>query len=297
MHARSWFSVCSNSSFALPTAKFDSRRLRPSASISSMNTTHGAIFPALSKSCLTRAAPRPTNISTNSEPEQEMKGRSAACASARANSVLPVPGGPTNNTPRGGRAPTARYRFADSCDDNATSSATSRFAASMPATLSKVTTSLSTRGSCFRLLPTLPMPPPVICLATRPSAVKYPIAINQTTADAGDARGRARLHSTPLRSIFDAKDPGTSAGTVYLRMPFIKKSYLEEDTRTSLIAPFRSIDRKNWLHGTSSTASNSALLRADAARAFRVNTAKSKMAAKLHTFLPRSVRAKARALR
>ena len=70
-------------------------------------------------------------------------------------------------------------------------------------------------------------------------------AINQTTADAGDARGRARRHVTPLLSIFEARDPGTSAGTVYLRMPFIKKSYLEEDTSTSLTMPFLSMDRKN----------------------------------------------------
>jgi hypothetical protein len=71
------------------------------------------------------------------------------------------------------------------------------------------------------------------------------MAINQTTADAGEALGRALLHSTPLRSILDARDPGTSAGTVYLRMPFIIKSYLEDDTSTSLIAPFLSMDRKN----------------------------------------------------
>ena len=49
----------------------------------------------------TRAAPTPTNISTKSEPEMLKNGTRASPATARASSVLPVPGGPTNNTPFG----------------------------------------------------------------------------------------------------------------------------------------------------------------------------------------------------
>ena len=39
-------------------------------------------------------APTPTNISTKSEPEIEKNGTPASPATARASSVLPVPGGP-----------------------------------------------------------------------------------------------------------------------------------------------------------------------------------------------------------
>jgi hypothetical protein len=39
-------------------------------------------------------APTPTNISTKSEPEMEKNGTPASPATARASSVLPVPGGP-----------------------------------------------------------------------------------------------------------------------------------------------------------------------------------------------------------
>ena len=79
--------------------------LRPRASIPSMKTMHGAAFRACSKRSRTRAAPRPTNISTNSEPEREKNGTPASPATARASSVLPVPGGPTRSTPLGIRAP------------------------------------------------------------------------------------------------------------------------------------------------------------------------------------------------
>ena len=52
-------------------------------------------------------APTPTNISTKSEPEIEKNGTPASPATARASSVLPVPGGPYSNTPFGIRAPNA----------------------------------------------------------------------------------------------------------------------------------------------------------------------------------------------
>ena len=58
----------------------------------------------------TRAAPTPTNNSTKLEPATEKNGTSASPATARAMSVLPVPGGPIMSTPRGGVAPARRYR-------------------------------------------------------------------------------------------------------------------------------------------------------------------------------------------
>ena len=50
-------------------------------------TMHGAFFLASPKSERMRAAPTPTNISTNSEPDAEMNGTPASPATARARSV------------------------------------------------------------------------------------------------------------------------------------------------------------------------------------------------------------------
>ena len=66
-----------------------------------MKTMQGARCLACSNRSRTRAAPTPTNISTNSEPEIEKNGTPASPATARARSVLPVPGGPTSRTPLG----------------------------------------------------------------------------------------------------------------------------------------------------------------------------------------------------
>ena len=80
-------------------------RTRPSASSSSMKMIAGARCRACSNRSRTRAAPTPTNSSTNSEPLIEKNGTPASPATARASSVLPVPGGPTSSTPFGARAP------------------------------------------------------------------------------------------------------------------------------------------------------------------------------------------------
>jgi hypothetical protein len=58
-------------------------------------------------------APTPTNISTKSEPEIVKNGTLASPATARAVSVLPVPGGPTSRTPRG-ILPPSRWNFCGS---------------------------------------------------------------------------------------------------------------------------------------------------------------------------------------
>ena len=82
-------------------------RVLPMASSSSMKTMQGAFSLACSNRSRTRAAPTPTNISTNSEPVMEKNGTPASPATARASSVLPVPGGPTSSTPLGMRPPSA----------------------------------------------------------------------------------------------------------------------------------------------------------------------------------------------
>src|SRR3982074_451158 len=80
-------------------------RARPSASSSSIKMMAGAVWGACWNRARTRAAPTPTNISTNSEPEIEKNGTFASPATALANSVLPVPGGPPSHTPFCMRAP------------------------------------------------------------------------------------------------------------------------------------------------------------------------------------------------
>jgi hypothetical protein len=69
-------------------------RWRPTASISSMKMMQGEFCLACSNRSRTREAPTPTNISTKSDPEMEKNGTPASPATARASSVLPVPGGP-----------------------------------------------------------------------------------------------------------------------------------------------------------------------------------------------------------
>src|SRR5437868_12719455 len=66
-----------------------------------MNTMQGAFFFPCSNRSRTRDAPTPTNISTKSEPLMEKNGTFASPATARARSVLPVPGGPMRSTPFG----------------------------------------------------------------------------------------------------------------------------------------------------------------------------------------------------
>ena len=106
------------------------------ASISSMKMMQGAFSFACLNRSRTRAAPTPTNISTKSEPERLKNGTPASPATAFASSVLPVPGGPTRSTPFGSLPPSLVNRFGYL--RNSTTSSTSSFASSSPATSLKV---------------------------------------------------------------------------------------------------------------------------------------------------------------
>ena len=66
-----------------------------------MKTIAGAAARAFWNRSRTRAAPTPTIASMNSEAEMEKKGTAASPATARASSVLPVPGAPMSRTPFG----------------------------------------------------------------------------------------------------------------------------------------------------------------------------------------------------
>ena len=63
-----------------------------------------ASFACLNRS-RTRLAPMPTIASMNSDAEMLKNGASASPATARASSVLPVPGRPESRTPFGIRPP------------------------------------------------------------------------------------------------------------------------------------------------------------------------------------------------
>ena len=93
---------------------------------------HGAFSRACLNKSRTRLAPTPTNISTKSEPEILKNGTPASPATARAKSVLPVPGGPTRRTPFGIFPPISVYFFGDF--KKSTTSTSSSFASSTPAT-------------------------------------------------------------------------------------------------------------------------------------------------------------------
>ena len=101
-----------------------------------MKMMQGAWDSAWANRSRTRAAPTPTNISTKSDPERLKKGTWASPATARASSVLPVPGGPMSRTPLGMRPPRAWY-FCGVLRKSTTSHS-SALASSMPATFSKV---------------------------------------------------------------------------------------------------------------------------------------------------------------
>ena len=74
-----------------------------------MKMIAGAAALAWLKRSRTRLAPTPTIASMNSDAAIEKNGTSASPATARARSVLPVPGAPDSSTPRGTRAPRRVY--------------------------------------------------------------------------------------------------------------------------------------------------------------------------------------------
>mmetsp|Transcript_18819 Transcript_18819/g.58550 ORF Transcript_18819/g.58550 Transcript_18819/m.58550 type:complete len:284 (-) Transcript_18819:457-1308(-) len=78
-----------------------SNRAPPNESISSKNRMHAFLLRAIWKSSRTMRAPSPTYFCTSSEPDTRIKVQSVWCATARASSVLPVPGGPNSSTPFG----------------------------------------------------------------------------------------------------------------------------------------------------------------------------------------------------
>ena len=84
-----------------------------------MKMIAGAACLACSNRSRTRLAPTPTTISMNSDADIEKNGTPASPATARASSVLPVPGSPVSSTPLGIVAPSRRIpvRLTEELDD------------------------------------------------------------------------------------------------------------------------------------------------------------------------------------
>ena len=196
--AKSWFNVCSRSSFPPPMAV---SRLFPMASISSINTIQGAICHACLNRSRTRDGPTPTYISTNAEPDKEKKGTFASPATALASNVFPVPGGPTSRAPLGSFAPMPVY-FPGLCRKSTTSCRDS-LASSWPATSWNVTPVSFSTYTLALLFPIPIMPPPFVMLRitrlnTTPSSTSGRITVMKISIIITDAvSGMAWLYSTP----------------------------------------------------------------------------------------------------
>ena len=190
-------------------------RARPIASISSMKTMHGAFSLACLNRSRTLDAPTPTNISTKSEPAIEKNGTSASPATAFANRVLPVPGGPTSKAPFGIFPPSSVYFFG--FFRKSTISFNSTLASARPATSLKVTFIRLFSASFAVDFPTLKMPPgpppPAPALLLKPLNMK-----NQSTRMSS---GKMNQLSMPHMSRFCSITTLTGVLPCSLREVFI----------------------------------------------------------------------------
>mmetsp|Transcript_2182 Transcript_2182/g.5464 ORF Transcript_2182/g.5464 Transcript_2182/m.5464 type:complete len:361 (-) Transcript_2182:51-1133(-) len=134
-------------------------RAEPMLSTSSMKMMDGECSLAITNSSRTMREPSPMYFCTSSLPETRMKVQSVWCATARASSVLPVPGGPTSSAPLGILAPSSWKRLGSL--RNFTNSMISVLASSQPATSLNIILFLLFLLNCATCaLPTLKMPRP-----------------------------------------------------------------------------------------------------------------------------------------
>src|SRR5262245_29301219 len=142
-----------------------------------------------------RAAPTPTNISTNSDPLRLKNGTCASPATARASSVLPVPGGPTSSTPFGIRPPRLVYFLG--VFRNSTISLSSSSASSTPAT-SVNRTFTSSSAYAFARLRANDITPPSAPLIRRRKNPQIATKKSNGTIQATSSSGSQRLAAAPL---------------------------------------------------------------------------------------------------
>ena len=179
-----------------------------------MKMMQGAFFLPCSNRSRTRDAPTPTNISTKSEPLIEKNGTLASPATARASSVLPVPGGPISSTPLGMRPPSF-WNFCGSFRKSMISCSSS-FASSTPATSRKVTFFCADDESFALLLPNDSALLPPLC-TWRMKKTQKPIisrigAQYDSTATQGEPVGSFASTMT-LRSMSRLARPSYCGGT------------------------------------------------------------------------------------
>ena len=169
-------------------------RALPSASSSSMKMMQGALALACTNRSRTRAAPRPTNISTNSDPLRLKNGTPLSPATALARSVLPVPGGPTSRMPRGILPPT-RVKRSGSLR-NSMISTSSCLDSSTPATSLKRT---PTSFSMYILALFLPSDMKPGCWPCMRFIMKYQIPTKRKIGTTQESRSRMKVDSiSPL---------------------------------------------------------------------------------------------------
>ncbi len=167
---------------------------------------------ACSNRSRTREAPTPTNISTKSDPEIEKNGTPASPATARASSVLPVPGGPYSSTPVGMRAPSA-WNFLG-FSRNSLISCSSSTASSTPATSRKVIFGESADSRLARDLPKdITFEPPPWIWLSRKIQMKTKIRIGSTVTSSD--RITLLLLASTLNLTFAASSFLKSSGAAW----------------------------------------------------------------------------------
>ena len=186
-----------------------------------MNTMQGAFFFPCSKRSRTRDAPTPTNISTKSDPLIEKNGTLASPATARASSVLPVPGEPISRTPFGMRPPSF-WNFCGSLR-NSMISCSSSFASSTPATSLNVTFFWADEESFALLLPNDSALLPPLCI-WRMKKIQNPMrsrigAHGYSSVAHGLAVGSLAFMRTPLSHSLFAR-PSNCAGACVWNVSF-----------------------------------------------------------------------------
>ncbi len=178
-----------------------------------MKMIAGAASLACLKRSRTREAPMPTIASTNSDALMLKNGTPASPATARASSVLPVPGRPASSTPRGIRPPS--FWYFSGFLRKSTTSVSSPLASSMPATSLKVTfvSSPSTRRARER--PNAPIAP--IC----PPAARRDSQTNRPTSRITGPKPRIRLAKNPRPSLIGSAAMSTllSASSLFSSLP------------------------------------------------------------------------------
>ena len=151
----------------------------------------------------------PTIASTNSDALMEKNGTPASPATARASSVLPVPGRPASSTPRGIRPP-SRWYFSGFLRKS-TTSVSSRLDSSIPATSLNVTFVWSPSTRRARERPNAPSAP--IC----PPVARRESQTNRNTSRITGPNPSSRLVKNPRPSLIGSAAISTSLAISVLR--------------------------------------------------------------------------------